>query len=151
MVTVRPDAIPLLQNKTIPEDTPNRPFKPHPYMAPWLFVPEYLEVNYSTCSTIFLRSPAPRPGKTEIPSPHPPSLHQLTYEWYSRIKLTQTKRRVIPDLFVNGRHVRLKQKFDEISRREQLAEIAEKRELMKQGWYVPVDGNVSGNEKKNAI
>ncbi|KAF9153743.1 mitochondrial 37S ribosomal protein nam9 [Linnemannia schmuckeri] len=59
-------------------------FVPKPFSQPFLFVPDYLEVNYNTCSTCFLRSPISRPGKTEIPSPFPPQMHALAYEFYAR-------------------------------------------------------------------
>ncbi|KAF9336151.1 mitochondrial 37S ribosomal protein nam9 [Podila minutissima] len=59
-------------------------FVPQPFSQPFLFVPDYLEVNYNTCSTVFLRSPISRPGKTEIPSPFPPQMHALAYEFYAR-------------------------------------------------------------------
>ncbi|KAG0306508.1 mitochondrial 37S ribosomal protein nam9 [Dissophora globulifera] len=59
-------------------------FMPKPFSQPFLFVPDYLEVNYNTCSTCFLRSPISRPGKTEIPSPFPPQMHALAYEFYAR-------------------------------------------------------------------
>nr|CAG8434029.1 9077_t:CDS:2 [Entrophospora candida] len=58
-------------------------FKPIPYMQPFLFIPEYLEVNFNTCSTIFLRDPILRPNRTEIPSPFPPELHSLAHEFYT--------------------------------------------------------------------
>ena len=59
-------------------------FVPKPFSQPFLFVPDYLEVNYNTCSACFLRSPISRPGKTEIPSPFPPQMHALAYEFYAR-------------------------------------------------------------------
>ncbi|KAI1313889.1 mitochondrial 37S ribosomal protein nam9 [Mortierella claussenii] len=59
-------------------------FVPKPFSQPFLFVPDYLEVNYNTCSVCFLRSPISRPGKTEIPSPFPPQVHALAYEFYAR-------------------------------------------------------------------
>ena len=68
-------------------------FKPIPYMQPFLFIPEYLEVNYNTCSTVFLRDPISRPGRSEIPSPFPPEIHSLAYEYYAeRIKKKKSKR-----------------------------------------------------------
>ncbi|KAJ3097697.1 mitochondrial 37S ribosomal protein nam9 [Physocladia obscura] len=93
------------------------PFAAHPYMAPWMFIPAYLEVCYNTCATVFLRSPLPQPDCVEIPSPHAPDLHALAYEWYSSIKRAKTKRpSPSHPLVVNGRSVRLKAKFDSIVR-----------------------------------
>jgi hypothetical protein len=57
-------------------------FIPKPYQQPFMFIPEYLEVNYKTCSTVFLRSPLPRKDRVEIPSPYPPERHSLVYEFY---------------------------------------------------------------------
>ena len=59
----------------------SRIWKPLEYMSPWMFVPKYLEVDFATCSSIFLRTPLVQPGLMEIPSPYPPSWHQLVYEW----------------------------------------------------------------------
>ncbi|KAJ3080847.1 mitochondrial 37S ribosomal protein nam9, partial [Rhizoclosmatium hyalinum] len=93
------------------------PFFPLPFMAPWMFIPAYLEVCYNTCSTVFLRTPLPQPNSVEIPSPHAPDMHALAYEWYSSIKRSKTKRPPPAEpLVVNGRSVRLKTKFDSIVR-----------------------------------
>ena len=59
----------------------SRVWKPLEYMSPWMFIPKYLEVDFATCSSIFLRTPLVQPGLMEIPSPYPPSWHQLVYEW----------------------------------------------------------------------
>jgi ribosomal protein S4 len=53
-----------------------------PYMAPWMFVPEYLEVNYNNLSVCFLRSPTIGPGKCEVPSPFDDITHQRAYDFY---------------------------------------------------------------------
>jgi hypothetical protein len=69
-------------------------FKPIPYMQPFLFIPEYLEVNFNNCSVVFLRDPISRPGRSEIPSPFPPEIHSLA----ERIKKKKGKgtRRLVP-------------------------------------------------------
>jgi hypothetical protein len=95
------------------------PFVPHPFMAPWMFIPPYLEVNYPTCSTVFLRSPLPQPDRVEVPSPLPPSVHQLGFEWYNTIKRRKTKRVDGSPLVVNGKTVMLKPKFDRMVRADQ--------------------------------
>ncbi|KAJ1949338.1 hypothetical protein FBU59_001185 [Linderina macrospora] len=59
-------------------------FVPVPYMQPWMFVPEYLEVNYNTCSTVFLHEPVTKPNATELPSPYPPEFHALAFKYYLR-------------------------------------------------------------------
>ncbi|KAJ3067870.1 mitochondrial 37S ribosomal protein nam9 [Podochytrium sp. JEL0797] len=93
------------------------PFHPLPYMAPFMFIPNYLEVCYNTTSTVFLRPPMPQPDSVEIPSPHAPDMHALAYEWYSSIKRAKTKRPPPAEpLVVNGQSVRLKSKFESIVR-----------------------------------
>ncbi|KAI9493478.1 hypothetical protein BDB00DRAFT_823222 [Zychaea mexicana] len=82
VISVDPQAIQMLKG----EKGTELEFEPKPFSQPFLFVPEYLEVNYNTCSTVFLRSPISRPGRTEIPSPFPPEFHSLAYEYYARGK-----------------------------------------------------------------
>lgn len=82
VISVDPSAISTLKG----EQGSELDFTPKPFSQPFLFVPEYLEVNYNTCSAVFLRSPISRPGRTEIPSPFPPELHALAYEYYARSK-----------------------------------------------------------------
>ncbi|KAF9936092.1 mitochondrial 37S ribosomal protein nam9 [Modicella reniformis] len=90
IIHVDPKSISTLKKPTAegenPESVSKTPmeFTPKPFSQPFLFVPDYLEVNYNTCSTCFLRSPISRPGKTEIPSPFPPQMHALAYEFYAR-------------------------------------------------------------------
>ncbi|CAG8739129.1 5154_t:CDS:2, partial [Acaulospora morrowiae] len=80
LITVNPSSVCLLSE---PSTENGLTFKPKPYMQPFLFIPEYLEVSFNTCSVIFLRSPVSRPGRTEIPSPFPPEFHTLAHEFYS--------------------------------------------------------------------
>ncbi|CAO3689235.1 unnamed protein product [Umbelopsis ramanniana] len=82
VISVEPNAISTLKGELGTE----LDFTPKPFSQPFLFVPEYLEVNYNTCSTVFLRAPISRPGRTEIPSPFPAELHALAYEYYARSK-----------------------------------------------------------------
>ncbi|KAI9278001.1 hypothetical protein BY458DRAFT_432401 [Sporodiniella umbellata] len=82
VVTVDPQAIQFLKG----EKGNELEFTPKPFSQPFLFVPEYLEVNYNTCQSVFLREPISRPGRTEIPSPFPPEYHALAYEYYARNK-----------------------------------------------------------------
>ena len=58
MITVSPKAIPTLKkiSKTEPAE-----FKAVKLMQHWMFTPSYLEVDYDTCSAVFLRSPLPIP------------------------------------------------------------------------------------------
>lgn len=116
MITVDPAQVTTLviKDKTKPGE-----FKPHPWMAPWMFIPAYLEVNYPTCSTVFLRSPLPQPDIVEVPSPHPPSVHQLGFEWYSNIKRAKKSNRIRAPIVIDGKTVKLKNKFDRMVRWDQ--------------------------------
>ncbi|KAI9209449.1 uncharacterized protein BJ171DRAFT_487014 [Polychytrium aggregatum] len=128
IVTVSPSVVPTLK-ATNPEQPNERSFAPVPFMGPFMFIPEYLEVDYNTCSTVFLRSPLPQPNAVEIPSPHPPQLHQLAFEWYARRYRAKTRVAVKAPLVINGKTVRLKPKFDRIIRREQQLEAQKRASL----------------------
>ncbi|RKP03772.1 hypothetical protein CXG81DRAFT_2307, partial [Caulochytrium protostelioides] len=81
MLGVNPASVPTLA-KTVAAPNAARDFVPVPFMAPWMFTPDYLEVDYPTCTTVLLRSPLPQSGRMEIPSPLPPTFHQYAYQWY---------------------------------------------------------------------
>ncbi|KAJ3181137.1 mitochondrial 37S ribosomal protein nam9 [Gaertneriomyces sp. JEL0708] len=108
-------------------------FKPHPWMAPHMFLPSYLEVSYPTCSAVFLRSPLPQPDEVEVPSPFPPESHQLVYEWYTNIykrnPTIKTNADLMPGIVVEGCNVTLKPKFAQIRRREDLERRREVRRI----------------------
>lgn len=87
-----------------------------------MFIPAYLEVSYSACSAVFLRSPLPQPGRVEVPSPLPPNVHQLGFEWYATIKRRRTATNVRAPIRIAGRTVRLKNKFDRMVRWDQNVE-----------------------------
>jgi hypothetical protein len=112
MITVDPNYIPTLKANEEKE----LKFVPVDYMSPWMFTPAYLEVDYATCSAVFLRSPLTQPNSMEIPSPFPPTWHQLVYEWYSSIKRSQTKKPLQAPIVVGTRTLKLKPKFDSILR-----------------------------------
>ncbi|KAI9356552.1 hypothetical protein DFJ73DRAFT_657580 [Zopfochytrium polystomum] len=97
MVTIDPRVIPMLHQPRPAENAEEGsaeegateeglPFRPVPWMSPFMFTPAYLEVSYPTTSFVFLRPPLPQPDRVEIPSPHPPEMHALAYEWYSSIR-----------------------------------------------------------------
>ncbi|KAJ3223662.1 mitochondrial 37S ribosomal protein nam9 [Clydaea vesicula] len=134
MITVDPAAVvtlkpPRKRKEILKDGSPNpypetprskeRRFVPQKYMAPWMFVPEYLEVNYPTCSTVFLRSPLPQPSRVEIPSPLDPTTHQLGFEWYATIKRRKTRKTIWSPMVINGKTCRLKPKFDQMLRNDQ--------------------------------
>ncbi len=60
------------------------PWRPRPFMSPFVFIPRFLEVNQSICSAVYLRHPVARPGASEVPSPFSLGEHQLAFNWYLR-------------------------------------------------------------------
>lgn len=60
------------------------PWKPRPYMSPFVFIPRYLEVNQNICAAVYLRHPVARQGHAEVPTPFSGSLNQLAFNWYLR-------------------------------------------------------------------
>ncbi|KAI3650549.1 hypothetical protein MP228_004030 [Amoeboaphelidium protococcarum] len=68
--------------QSVPKSTQDHGLHAPPMMAPWVFVPNYLEVNYKNLSVCFLRSPMLWPGRCEIPSPYDDTVHQKTYEYF---------------------------------------------------------------------
>lgn len=143
LITVSPMAVPFLSNLKLDANgkpivlengkkakmSPDQPlnFSFLPYVGAHIFVPPYLEVDYDTCSAVFLRSPLPQPSRVEIPSPFHPKVHQLAFEHYTLID----KRRVRPKpkipLVINGQTIRLKPKFFKIVGRDQANKISEKK------------------------
>ncbi|KAG0639944.1 hypothetical protein HOY80DRAFT_46663 [Tuber brumale] len=60
------------------------PWRPRDYMAPFAFIPRYLEVNHNTCHAVYLRHPVAKPGLAEAPSPYPEEILQMAFNWYLR-------------------------------------------------------------------
>ncbi|PWY98987.1 alpha-L RNA-binding motif-containing protein [Testicularia cyperi] len=77
------------------------PFTLPAYAAPFLFVPPYLEVSFTTCSAVYVRHPTIVPYKvmsnkgdgsfkwsfrTDLPSPYPAGgeLYSMAWEYYTR-------------------------------------------------------------------
>lgn len=60
------------------------PWQPRRYMSPFAFIPRYLEVNQNICAAVYLRHPVARQGSAEVPSPFPPTVMQLAFNWYLR-------------------------------------------------------------------
>jgi hypothetical protein len=60
------------------------PWRPRHYMAPFAFIPQYLEVNQNICSAVYLRHPVARNGAAEVPTPYPVRTNQLAFNWYLR-------------------------------------------------------------------
>ncbi|KAI9741420.1 MAG: mitochondrial 37S ribosomal protein nam9 [Claussenomyces sp. TS43310] len=60
------------------------PWRPRPYMSPFVFIPRYLEVNQNICAAVYLRHPVARPGLAEVPTPFAAETSQLAFTWYLR-------------------------------------------------------------------
>lgn len=60
------------------------PWQPRPYMSAFAFIPRYLEVNQNICAAVYLRHPVARRNYAEVPSPFPPQVMQLAFNWYLR-------------------------------------------------------------------
>ncbi|KAH7327931.1 hypothetical protein B0I35DRAFT_416080 [Stachybotrys elegans] len=58
------------------------PWQPRAYMAPFAFIPRYLEVNPIVCAAVYLRHPVARPGLAEVPTPFSYLTNQLTHNYY---------------------------------------------------------------------
>lgn len=86
------------KEKTLPHGV--HPFTLPDYAAPFLFIPPYLEVSFTTCSAIYIRHPTIVPSKTispidnkprwtfrtDLPSPYPAGgeLYSMAWEHYTR-------------------------------------------------------------------
>lgn len=60
------------------------PWEPRRFMSPFAFIPRYLEVNQNICAAVYLRHPVARQGQAEVPSPFPPHVMELAFNWYLR-------------------------------------------------------------------
>ncbi|PHH64638.1 hypothetical protein CDD81_4249 [Ophiocordyceps australis] len=59
------------------------PWRPRQYMAPFAFIPRYLEVNPNICAAVYLRHPVARQTMAEVPTPFNYLTNQLTHSWYT--------------------------------------------------------------------
>ena len=125
------------------------PFTLPDYAAPFLFIPPYLEVSFTTCSTIYVRHPTIVPSKitsadgktrwtfrTDLPSPYPAGgeLYSMAWEHYTRNA---------PRTRADARRVKLEAKvgrngFDTQRAKDQNT----KRSALRRGWgrTKPVEG-----------
>ncbi|KAF6807064.1 30s ribosomal subunit [Colletotrichum sojae] len=60
------------------------PWQPRRWIAPFAFIPRYLEVNQNICAAVYLRHPVARRGMAEVPTPFPYETNQLAFNWYLR-------------------------------------------------------------------
>lgn len=72
------------ENPVDPSKPYATPWRPRPFMAPFAFIPRYLEVNQNICAAVYLRHPVARPGLGEVPTPFPYEINQLAFNWYLR-------------------------------------------------------------------
>jgi ribosomal protein S4 len=72
------------ENPYDPDKPYATPWRPRPFMAPFAFIPRYLEVNQKICSAVYLRHPVARAGKAEVPSPWGEMVNELAFNWYLR-------------------------------------------------------------------
>ncbi|KAL2023043.1 hypothetical protein VTK56DRAFT_3953 [Thermocarpiscus australiensis] len=72
------------QNPHDPSKPYATPWRPRDWMAPFAFIPRYLEVNQRICAAVYLRHPVARPGRSEVPSPFSLKMSQLAFNWYLR-------------------------------------------------------------------
>lgn len=78
----------LAQNQDKNAYDPSKPYatpwRPRPYMKAFAVIPRYLEVNHNICAAVYVRHPVARPGMAEIPTPFPPEISQMAFNWYLR-------------------------------------------------------------------
>jgi hypothetical protein len=74
----------LMPNMRDPSKPYLTPWRPRDYMAPFAFIPRYLEVNHNICSAVYLRHPRVRPGNVEVPTPFHTDTGALAFAWYLR-------------------------------------------------------------------
>jgi ribosomal protein S4 len=87
-----PDEIKALERRIREEEEnpvdPSKPYatpwRPRPFMSPFAFIPQYLEVNQNVCSAVYLRHPVARKGYAEVPTPFGTHINQLAFNWYLR-------------------------------------------------------------------
>ena len=60
------------------------PWKPRPYMAPFAFIPRYLEVHSPICAAVYLRHPVAGANFGEVPTPFAEKHNGLAFNWYLR-------------------------------------------------------------------
>ncbi|EST09126.1 RNA-binding S4 domain protein [Kalmanozyma brasiliensis GHG001] len=124
------------------------PFTLPDYAAPFLFIPPYLEVSFTTCSAIYVRHPTIVPSRTstdgktrwtfrtDLPSPYPAGgeLYSMAWEHYTRNA---------PRTRADARRVKLEAEagrngFDTMRAKDQNM----KRSALRRGWgrTKPVEG-----------
>ena len=85
------------------------PFNLPPYAAPFIFIPAYIEVNFATCSAVFVRRPTARYDYSEIPSPYEADgeIMRLTWEWYNKVRPRMRSRSQLARMPENRKETRV--------------------------------------------
>ncbi|KAL9088676.1 MAG: hypothetical protein Q9159_002927 [Coniocarpon cinnabarinum] len=60
---------------------------PRPFMSPFVFVPQYLQVDHALCAAVYLRHPVCGPGFAEVPTPFGVEVGGLAFNWYLRRRI----------------------------------------------------------------
>lgn len=58
------------------------PWRFRPFMSPSVIYPHHIEVDFKTCSAVYLRDPVSRPGMSEVISPFPLTTHEFANLYY---------------------------------------------------------------------
>ncbi|GAA98089.1 uncharacterized protein L969DRAFT_93294 [Mixia osmundae IAM 14324] len=84
-IAAQPDPSP--STSSLAPETEPREFHLPDYAAPFLFIPTYLEVDFETCSAVYVRHPTARSGYSEIPSPYSADgeVMALVWEHYNQV------------------------------------------------------------------
>ncbi|OCB91535.1 alpha-L RNA-binding motif-containing protein [Sanghuangporus baumii] len=80
-----------------------------PYSAPFIFIPAYIEVNFLTCSAVFVRRPTARYNYSEIPSPYEADgeIMRLSWEWYNKVRPRMRSKSQLARMPENRKEVRV--------------------------------------------
>lgn len=58
------------------------PWRFRPFISPSVIYPHHIEVDFTTCSAVYLRDPVARPGMSEVISPFPLINHEFANLYY---------------------------------------------------------------------
>ncbi|KAG5368417.1 37S ribosomal protein NAM9 [Yarrowia sp. C11] len=60
------------------------PWRFRPFISPSVIYPHHIEVDFTTCSAVYLRDPVARPGMSEVISPFPLTTHEFANLYYMK-------------------------------------------------------------------
>lgn len=104
-------------------EAPLTPFFLPKYASPWIFLPAYAEVNFPTCSAVYVRHPTARADYSEIPTPYDADgeVVRLAWEWWVLSLVEGVREKMLMDI---GRYSRVRPRMRSKS---QLARMPENR------------------------